>query len=73
MVPAALDVTLQATPLWRIVKRDHPEWYAERLKEIAALAAENKDDLAIGQQMARALVRCAVSRSATRSVPVCRN
>jgi hypothetical protein len=54
--PGALDPTLQAAPLWRIVKRDHPEWYAERLKEIAALAAENKDDLAIGQQMARALV-----------------
>ena len=54
--PDALDPTLQATPLWRVLKRDYPEWYAERLKEIAALAAENKDDLAIGQQMARALV-----------------
>lgn len=54
--PDALDPTLQATPLWRVLKRDYPEWYAERLKEIAVLAAENKDDLAIGQQMARALV-----------------
>jgi hypothetical protein len=54
--PNALDATLQATPLWRILKRDYPEWYGERLKEIAGLVAENKDDLAIGQQIARALV-----------------
>ena len=56
MAPDALDATLQATPLWRVLKRDYPDWYAERLKEIAALAADNKDDAAIGQQMARALV-----------------
>jgi len=54
--PEAVDKTLQATPLWRILKRDYPEWYADRVKEITALAAENKDDLAIGQQLARALV-----------------
>jgi hypothetical protein len=54
--PQAIDTTLQATPLWRVVKRDFPDWYAERLKEIADLAAQNKDDAAIGQHMARALV-----------------
>ena len=51
-----LEPTLQAIPLWRVLKRDYPDWYADRLKEIATLAAENKDDLAIGQQLARALV-----------------
>ena len=30
--PDALDPTLQATPLWRILKRDFPDWYAERLQ-----------------------------------------
>jgi len=54
--PDILEPTLQATPLWRVLKRDYPEWYAERVKEIAALAADKKDDLAIGQQVARALV-----------------
>jgi hypothetical protein len=54
--PDTLEPTLQAIPLWRVLKRDYPEWYADRLKEIAALAADNKDDLAIGQQLARALV-----------------
>jgi hypothetical protein len=51
-----LEPTLQAIPLWRVLKRDYPEWYADRVREITALAAENKDDLAIGQQLARALV-----------------
>jgi GYF domain 2 len=52
----SVDATLQATPLWRILKRDFPDWYGERLKEAAALAAQNKNDGAIGLQMARALV-----------------
>jgi len=51
-----LEPRLQATPLWRVLKRDYPEWYADRVKEIAALAAEKKDDLAISQQLARTLV-----------------
>ena len=42
-------------------------------KEIAALAAENKDDAAIGQQMARALVALRRQKPATRSVPAFRN
>jgi hypothetical protein len=54
--PDAVDLKLQATAVWRVIKREFPEWYAERLKEAAALAAENKDDTVIGQQMARALV-----------------
>jgi len=54
--PEAINTALQATPLWRVLKRNFPDWYAERLKEAAALSAQNKDDSAIGQQMARALV-----------------
>src|SRR5262245_52318564 len=29
---AQMDANLQATPLWRILKREFPEWYGERLK-----------------------------------------
>ncbi len=53
---ATIDATLQATPLWRVVKREFPDWYAERVKEIAALAAQNKSEAEIGQQVARGLV-----------------
>jgi hypothetical protein len=52
----AIDATLQGTPLWRVIKREFPDWYAERLKEAASLAAENKGDAAIAQRMAQALV-----------------
>jgi hypothetical protein len=54
--PQAIDAALQTTPVWRIVKRDFPDWYTERLREVAALAAQNKDDAALGQHVARALV-----------------
>jgi hypothetical protein len=31
-----VDTTLQATPLWRILKREFPDWYADRVKALAA-------------------------------------
>lgn len=52
----SIDAALQTSSVWRIVKRDFPDWYAERVKEVAALAAQNKDEAAIGQHVARALV-----------------
>ena len=55
--------------LWRVIKREFPDWYAERLKEAAALAAQDKDEAAIGQHLARAWLSCAASRSTTRSPP----
>jgi hypothetical protein len=54
--PGQMDGNLQATPLWRILKREFPEWYAERLKEAAGLVAQNRDDGVIAQQLGRALV-----------------
>jgi hypothetical protein len=54
--PEAIDARLQSTKLWRIIKREFPDWYAERLKETAVLAAENKGDAAIGQHLAKAVV-----------------
>lgn len=51
-----IDSRLQSTKLWRIIKREFPDWYAERLKETTDLAAQDKDDAAIGQHLARAVV-----------------
>jgi len=53
---AQMDANLQATPLWRILKREFPDWYADRLKEVAAAIQQQKDDASIAQQMGRALV-----------------
>jgi len=52
----AIDATLQNTALWRVIKREFPDWYTERLNEAAALARDNKDDAVIGQLVARKLV-----------------
>lgn len=52
----AIDATLQNTALWRVIKREFPDWYAQRLDEAAKLARENKDDAVIGQMVARKLV-----------------
>jgi hypothetical protein len=54
--PESIDATLQDTALWRVIKREFPDWYTQRLDEAMALARENKDDAAIGQHMARKLV-----------------
>jgi hypothetical protein len=52
---ATIDASLQATALWRVIKREFPEWYTQRLNEAATLAGDGKDDAAIGQHMARRL------------------
>jgi hypothetical protein len=51
-----IDAAMQAAAVWRVVKREFPDWYAQRLKEIEAMSATGKDDVAIGQHLARALV-----------------
>jgi hypothetical protein len=51
-----IDAALQATPLWRILKREFPDWYSERLKEATSLAEQKTDDAVIGLRMAKELV-----------------
>jgi GYF domain 2 len=52
----SIDTAMQATALWRVIKREFPDWYADRLKEVVGLVANGKDDAAIGLHLARALV-----------------
>jgi hypothetical protein len=52
----AIDAGLQNTALWRVLKREFPDWYSKRIEEAANLARENKDDAVIGQYVARKLV-----------------
>jgi hypothetical protein len=54
--PEEVDTTLQATALWRVLKREFPDWYKRRLEEAALLTRDNKDDAAVAQHMARRLV-----------------
>lgn len=54
--PEAVDTKMQSTALWRVIKREFPDWYTQRLNEVVSLARENKDDAAIAQHVARKLV-----------------
>jgi hypothetical protein len=54
--PEATDIKLQETALWRVIKREFPDWYNQRLTEAAELARSSKDPAAVGQQMARRIM-----------------
>ena len=51
-----LDEQFQKIGLWSLVKREFPEWYGERLNEVAKLSAENQPQGAITKHMTEALV-----------------
>jgi len=52
----AIDAAMQEAAVWRIVKREFPDWYAQRLKEIESMSSAGRDDATIGQHLARAMV-----------------
>lgn len=55
--PEAIDANMQSAALWRVIKREFPDWYTQRLNEVAALAQENKGDAAIAQHLAGKVVQ----------------
>lgn len=70
--PQEIDAKLQATALWRVIKREFPDWYTQRLNEAVTLARDNKNEAAIGQHMARKLVelrRQQVSNALSATLP----
>ncbi len=54
--PQATDQVLQKSQLWRVLKRDFPEWYSERIVEAAELASAQKGDPAIALHMMQKIV-----------------
>jgi hypothetical protein len=52
----ATDAKLQAAALWRVIKRDFPDWYTQRVNEAVTMARDSKDQAAVGQHIARKLV-----------------
>lgn len=51
-----LDAQFQQIGLWNLVKREFPDWYGERLNEVAKLSAEKQPQDAITKHMAEAIV-----------------
>src|SRR5262249_54025779 len=54
--PEQIDASLQASRVWRVLKREFPDFYSERVKATARLTSENKDGGEIALALARALV-----------------
>jgi hypothetical protein len=54
--PVEVDANFQQSTLWRLLKKEFPDWYEEQVKEAARLRGEQKDDRAIAQQLAVSLV-----------------
>jgi GYF domain 2 len=50
------DAKLQTAALWRVIKRDFPDWYTQRVNEAVTMARDSKDQAAVGQHIARKLV-----------------
>lgn len=51
------DIALQKSPLWRLLKRDFPEWYQARSNDASGLVAQGRDEAAVSQVMARQIVQ----------------
>ncbi len=54
--PGSIDAEFQKRPLWALVKKEFPDWYGERLKEIAKLKSDNQEPGAIAKHIVQQLV-----------------
>lgn len=52
----AIDARMQTAALWQVMKREFPDWYAQRVDELVAMGRENKGDADVAQHLARKLV-----------------
>jgi GYF domain 2 len=55
--PEATDTALQRSVLWRVLKKNHPEWYTERVKEATDAARANKSPNEITTNLMQAVVK----------------
>ena len=53
----ASDVALQKIPLWKVLKRDYPDWYSARVKEASELSRTGKPDAAVALHVADTLAK----------------
>ncbi|HZA00808.1 MAG TPA: hypothetical protein VE665_00855, partial [Hyphomicrobiaceae bacterium] len=52
----AVDRGFQSASLWRVIKQEFPEWYTQRLNEVAKLKSEQRDDDAVTRYLVEAVV-----------------
>lgn len=52
-----VDAALQKTKLWPVLKREFSNWYAQQVNDIIRAKAQRKDDIAIANSLAQAVVK----------------
>lgn len=52
----AIDQSLQRTAVWRVLKRDHPDWYADRVADIETRRRDKVEENVISRYVADTLV-----------------
>jgi hypothetical protein len=55
--PESSDLALQKVPLWRVLKRDYPDWYKARINDAAELTRTKQPDTVITQRTAEELAK----------------
>lgn len=53
---ATIDRDFQRITMWQHIKREYPDWYAERVQETAKFSAEKRTDGQIAKHLAEAVV-----------------
>lgn len=48
--------SFQRSPLWQRLQQDYPDWYRDRMTEVAQLSSNNRDDREVSAAMLRAIV-----------------
>lgn len=54
--PEATDIGMQKSRLWKVLKQQHPEWYAERVREATEAKRAGKSDKDIANLLMQAVV-----------------
>ncbi len=51
-----IEAALQPSPFWSYAKTEFPQWYADRMREVAEMKASNQPDSAIDRKLVEAIV-----------------
>jgi len=55
-LPQPIEQRLQTSPLWKVLHRNFPDWYAERIAEVTKLSSESKSQREIDAALTRSIV-----------------
>lgn len=53
---AAIGSSMQRSAVWQVVKREFPEWYGDKVAQVAKVVADSGDERAVARVLAEVLV-----------------